>query len=60
MSDVLEAGDVLRFSRVVIEAIAATADGSVLMRVQKIQRQEDHTVKLWLETAAVPNGERRQ
>ena len=52
MSDVLEVGDVLRFSAIVLEAIAETATGSVLMRVQKIERQPDGTVKLWLETAA--------
>jgi hypothetical protein len=48
-SDVLEVGDVMRWDAELVKDLQA-GGVDVLVRVSKIERQDDDTVKLWLET----------
>lgn len=57
---VLEVGDVMRWSQALVASVRTVDDDAdLLVRVAKIERQPDGTVKLWLETADA-NGEIRQ
>jgi len=56
---VLEVGDVMRWSKVLVEALRLDDRDDLLVRVQAIERQRDGTVKLWLANADdLPRSER--
>jgi hypothetical protein len=56
--DVLEVGDVMRWSSELVAQLQAGEPlTDVLVKVHKIERQTDGTVKLWLENADAPQGE---
>lgn len=60
MSDVLEVGDVMRWSSELVAQLQAGEPlTDVLVRVEKIERQDDGTVKLWLENADAPAAVRQ-
>lgn len=56
-NDALEVGDVMRWSAALVEDLQTNdEEWDVLVRVRRIERQPDGTVKLWLENANLEPG----
>lgn len=56
--DVLEEGDVMRWDAALVEELQTSDEAwDLLVRVRRIERQSDSTVKLWLENAELSGSD---